>query len=103
MIFRYKTTISEKHAKSVDSTLAKCIENTMILNIDDYHNIHTKHMLNITITSTAIYLVIILMNPIMMQPAILKINIYNSILVNIELIKTNMENKFIKLYGLLYN
>ncbi len=75
----------------------------MVLNIDDYHSIHTKRMPNTTITSTAVHLVTILMNPIMTQPAILKMNIHNPVLVDAELIKTNIGNRFMKFYGLSYN
>src|SRR6266498_1599648 len=102
-VSRYKTTISEEHANSVNSTLAECVENAIILNIDDYHSIHTKRMSNTTTMSTAVHLVTILINPIMTQPAILKMNIHNPVLVNAELIKTNMRNRFMKFYGLSYN
>ena len=102
-ISRYKTTISEEHANSVNSTFAECVENAIVLNIDDYHSIHTKRMPNTTITSTAVHLVTILMNPIMTQPAILKMNIHNSVLIDTKLIKTNMKNRFMKLYNLSYN
>jgi len=39
----------------------------------------------------------------MTQPAILKINIYNPVLVDAELIKTNMGNRFMKFYSLSHN
>ncbi len=103
MVSQYKTTISEEHANSVNSTLAECVKNAIVLNIDDYHSIHTKWMLNTTTTSTAIYLVTILMNPIITQPVISKMNIYNPVLVDAELIKTNMGNRFMKFYSFSYN
>jgi len=102
-VFQYKTIISEEHAKSVNSTLAECIKNAMVLNIDNYYSIHTKRMSNITITSIVIHLATILMNSIMMQPAISKINIHNSVLVDAELIKTNIKNRFMKFYDLSHN
>ncbi|SRR6266498_2356789 len=102
-VSQYKTTISEEHANSVNSTFAECVENAIVLNIDDYHSIHTKWMLNTTTTLTTMHLVTILMNPIMTQPAILKINIYNPVLVDAELIKTNMGNRFMKFYSLSHN
>ena len=77
---RYKAIISEEHEETVNSALAKCIENAMVLNIDDYHSIHTKRMPNTTTTSIAVHLATILMNPIMTQPAILKMNTHNSVL-----------------------
>ncbi|CAG8723714.1 3018_t:CDS:2, partial [Funneliformis mosseae] len=79
------------------------MENGMIPNIDDYHSIHTKRMPNTIIISTAIRLATILMNPITTQYAIPKMNIHNPILVDAELIKTNMKNKFMRLCGLLHN
>ncbi len=60
-------------------------------------------MPNTTTISIVIHLATILMNSIMTQPAILKMNIYNSVLVDTELIKTNMENRFMKFYGLSHN
>ncbi len=103
MISRYKITISEKHIKSVNSTLTECVKNAIVLNINDYHSIHTKWMQNTTITSTAMHLATILMNLIMMQPAILKTNIHNPILVDAKLIKANMKNRFMKFYDFLHN
>src|ERR1044072_6380687 len=43
------------------------------------------------------------MNPITTQHAISKMNIHNPVLVDAELIKTNIENKFISLCGLSHN
>jgi len=42
-------------------------------------------------------------NPIMTQHAVPKINIHNPVLVDADLIKTNMENKFMNLCGLSHN
>ncbi|RIB10066.1 hypothetical protein C2G38_2207130 [Gigaspora rosea] len=100
---RHKTAISEEHANNVDSTLAEYLENAMVLNIDDYHNIHGIKMPTTTITSTAVHLATILMNPITTQQAISRINIHNPRLVDAELIKTNIENKFMNLYSLSHN
>ncbi len=62
-----------------------------------------KRMLNITITSTATYLAMILMNPIITQYAISNVNIYNPKLINAKLIKLNLNNRFIMLHSILYN
>jgi len=103
IISRYKTTISKKHVKTVNSIFVEYMKNTMILNIDNYHSIHMKRMLNTTTISITIHLITILMNLIMTQYVISKINIYNSVLVNVNLIKTNMKNKFISLCSFSYN
>ena len=102
-VTRHKTTISEKHASTVDSALAQYVENAMVLNIDDYHSIHTKRMPNTTTTSDAAHLATILMNPIATQPAVSKINIHNPLLVDADLIKINMANKFMKFFGFSHN
>ena len=60
-------------------------------------------MPNITTTSITIHLAIILINLITTQHAISKINIHNPILVDVELIKTNIENKFMSLCDLSHN
>ncbi len=99
----YKNIISEKYAKIIDSVLAKYAENIMILNIDNYYSIHTKWMSNMTITSIVTYLTIVLINLITTQNVISNTNIYNLIFVNAGLIKINVANKFIKLYGLSHN
>ena len=102
-ITRHKTSASEEHAKIIDSELAKHADEAMVLNIDDYHSIHTKRMPNTTTTSTAAHLATILINPIIAQNAIPKLNIHNLKLVDAELIKLNLENKFMALYGLSHN
>ena len=61
-ITRHKTTISDDHAETVDSTLVEYAEKAMILNIDDYHSIYIKWMPNTTTTSTAAHLATILIN-----------------------------------------
>ena len=86
-VTRHKTSASEKHAKIVDSELAKYADKAMVLNIDDYHSIHTKRTPNTTTTSTAAHLATVLMNPITTQSAISKMNIHNPALVDAELIK----------------
>jgi len=74
----------------------------MVLNIDDYHSIHTKRMPNTTTISTTAHLATILIN-LITQHAIPKLNIHNLKLVDAKLIKVNLENKFMALYGLSHN
>ncbi|CAG8684335.1 10919_t:CDS:1 [Acaulospora morrowiae] len=102
-ITRYKTDASKEHYGLVDTTLTQYIENAMVLNIDDYHNIHTERVPNTTTTSDVAHLATILMNPITTQRAIPQLNIHNSKLVDAESIKINLENRFMELYGLSHN
>jgi len=102
-ITRLKTSVSEDHTKTVDAALANHAEKAMILNIDDYHSIHTKRMPDTTTTSTAAHLATILMNPVTTQRVILKANVHNPALVDAILIKTNLENRFMMSYGLSHN
>jgi len=74
-----------------------------VLNINDYHSIHTKRMPNTTTISTATHLATILINLITTQNAILKLNIHNLKLVDADLIKKNLKNKFMMLYNLSHN
>ncbi|RIB00484.1 hypothetical protein C2G38_2303812 [Gigaspora rosea] len=100
---RIQTNASEEHAGTVDSALAEHAEKAMVLNIDDYHSIHTERMPNTTTTSTAAHLATILMNPISTQIAIPQTNVHNPVLVDAESIKTNIENRFMMFYGLSHN
>ncbi len=93
----HKDAISKKHLETVESRLSESVSNVMILNIDDYYSIHTKRMLNIVTTSTAIYFATVLLNPIINKLAILKQNIYNPILVDASLIKIDIDNNFMSL------
>ncbi|RIB07747.1 hypothetical protein C2G38_2213467 [Gigaspora rosea] len=102
-VARHKTAISEEHANAVNSILAQYMENAMVLNINDYHSIHTKRVPNTTTTSDAAHLATILINPIMIQPAISNIDIHNPLLVDAELIKRNIATKFMTLYSFSHN
>ena len=102
-VTRHKNTISEEYTRTIDSVLARYAENAMVLNIDDYHSIHTKRIPNTTTTSTAAHLATVLMNPIATQSAIPNTNIHNPVLVDAGLIKMNVTNKFMMLYGLSHN
>jgi hypothetical protein len=102
-ITRCKDAAAEEHAQSVDSALATHAEKAMILNIDDYHSIHTKRMPNTTTTSTAAHLATILMNPITTQKAIPREDVHNPALVDANLIKKNLEDRFMALFSWSHN
>ncbi|RIB27350.1 hypothetical protein C2G38_2029451 [Gigaspora rosea] len=103
MIIQTKNTVSEKYEENVNSELSKHADKAMVLNIDDYHSIYMEHMLNTMTTSTNTHLATILINLITNQPAILKRNLHNPVLIDTELIKTNIEDKFMMFYGLSHN
>ena len=102
-VSRHKTAISEEHANNVDSTLAQYMKNAMVLNIDNYHSIHTKRVPNTTTTSDAAHLATILINLIVTQLAISNIDIHNPLLVDADLIKRNITTKFMTLYSFSHN
>src|SRR6185437_8158000 len=52
-ITRIKNFASEEHAIVVDSELVKYTDKAIVLNIDNYHSIHTEYMPNTTTTSAA--------------------------------------------------
>ena len=102
-ISNHKDTVSEKHLTTVESSLADSTNNAIILNIDDYHSIHTKRMPNTTTISTVVHLATILLNPIKNEPAISKQDIHNSALVDASLIKIGIENCFMSTYSISHN
>ncbi|RIB13059.1 hypothetical protein C2G38_2198933 [Gigaspora rosea] len=73
----HKDAISKNHSETVESNLATSTNNALILNIDDYHSIHTKRMPNSTKTSTVEHLATILLNPIKNRPPIPRQDIHN--------------------------
>ncbi|CAG8590529.1 16100_t:CDS:2 [Acaulospora morrowiae] len=73
----HKDAISKKHMTTVESNLADSTNNVLVLNIDDYHSIHSKRMPNTTTTSTAEHFATILLSPIKNQPAIPRLDIHN--------------------------
>ncbi|CAG8697727.1 15195_t:CDS:2, partial [Acaulospora morrowiae] len=99
----HKDAISKKHMTTVESNLADSTNNALVLNIDDYHSIHSKRMPNTTTTSTAEHFATILLSPIKNQPAISKLDIHNLALVEASLIKSGIENYFIATYSLSHN
>ena len=99
----HKDSVSEKHPMTVESSLSDSAANAMVLNIDDYHSIHTKRMPNTTTTSTAVHLATILLNPIKNEVAISKQDIHNPALVDASLIKVGIEGQFMSAYSQPHN
>ena len=102
-INRQKGKVSDTHYQTVNDTLSDYTEMAKVLNVDNYHSIHSEKMPNTTKTSTAAHLATILLNPIKNQPAISNINIHNPILVDVTLIKSNIEALFMTLFSYSHN
>ena len=62
-IDRKKKRMSDVHEEYVEKTLANHSENSFILNIDDYHNIHVQRRPDTTSTSWAMHIAMIMVNP----------------------------------------
>jgi len=99
----HKDAVSKKHSKTVESRLSGSVNNAIVLNIDDYHSIHTKRMPNTITTSTAVHLATVLLNLIENEPAILKQDVHNPALVDASLIKVGIDNYFMSLYSFPHN
>ena len=102
-ITRQKDKVSDAHHQTVNNVLSDSAEMAIVLNIDDYHSIHSKRMPNTTTTSTAVHLATILLNLIKFQPAISNINIHNPALVDAILIKNNIEVLFMTPFSCSHN
>ena len=59
---RHKTFIVEEHQSTVNDYCLQHIENILILNIDDYHNIHRRNQPNVIKTHDIYHFVTILLN-----------------------------------------
>ena len=75
--WREKNVISLIHRDNVTKELIKYQTNAIVVNIDDYHNIHGLQMPTTTSTSTVAHMTTILAIPISIASAIPKNIIYN--------------------------
>jgi hypothetical protein len=66
---RRKKRMSDMHGEYVDGALLQHAENALILNVDEYHNIHVQQQPDSTSTFWAAHMATILANPCLM-PAI---------------------------------
>ncbi|RIB10750.1 hypothetical protein C2G38_2205293 [Gigaspora rosea] len=82
---RNKRRTSNAHEEHVGVALVKHSENAFVLNIDDYHNIHTPHQPDTTTTSFSSSMSTILVNPYQISP-IPRIRAINPKIVDYELI-----------------
>ncbi|RIB06370.1 hypothetical protein C2G38_2217286 [Gigaspora rosea] len=82
-------------------------ENSMILKVDDYHNIHTNRVPKNNETSMAVNMATILLNPIRMTfPIPINYNgqsIHNPKLIDANSLKADLEYRFMILLGVTFN
>jgi hypothetical protein len=60
---RTRSNITLEHRDSHSGGLMGCNENAVVLNIDDYHNIHTKRVSSTTSSSSAVHMATIFVIP----------------------------------------
>jgi hypothetical protein len=68
---RTRSNITLGHRDSHSGGLMGCNENAVVLNIDDYHNIHTKRVSSTTSSSSAAHMATILVIPVRSRARIL--------------------------------
>src|SRR6185369_7542741 len=109
---REKGAISLIHKENVAKELSKHQRNVIIANVDDYHNIHGLRIPTTTSTSAVSHMTTILAIPISQASAIPKNivfengdhhNIHNPLLVDDDLLISQMENHYMTLLSQTYN
>ncbi|RIB16018.1 hypothetical protein C2G38_2191071 [Gigaspora rosea] len=98
---RKKKKISETHEECVKDDLIEHFNNALIINIDDYHNIHVPHKPHTTATSSPTHMATLLANPCLTM-AIPRNQVLNPKVVDGELIIKNIDKRFIINLGVLY-
>ncbi|RIB22321.1 hypothetical protein C2G38_2033679 [Gigaspora rosea] len=98
-----KKKISETHKEYIEKVLKNCSENSFVLNIDDYYNIHTpRQQPDTTDTSWAVHMATIITNPCPI-PAIPRNGALNPKIVDDELIMKHLDERFIANLGISYH
>ncbi len=85
-----KKRMSNSYGEYVEKALAKYSENSFILNIDNYHNIHIQKQADTTSMSWVIHMVMIMINPCSTS-AIPRNDVINPKIVDNELIARHIE------------
>jgi len=102
-----KNIISSIHRDNVIRELVKYQANALIVNIDDYHNIHGLRIPTTMSTSTVAHMTTVLAIPISIASAIPQsvgdANIHNPRLVDSSVLITQIENRFMALLSQLFN
>ncbi|RIB16547.1 hypothetical protein C2G38_2189627 [Gigaspora rosea] len=104
---RKKTAIADNHPHKVASDLKSKKSNALVLNVDDYHNIHTKRTPDTCSTSSAAHMTTLLLNGVDMIaiPQVMpnSISIHNPRLIDSELICTFLDNYYIERIAKTFN
>ena len=79
---RKKKRMSDEHEEYVKDCLVGNLEKALILNIDDYHNIHVQRQSDTTNTSWAVHMATIIVNPCS-APAIPRNGVLNPKIANL--------------------
>ena len=98
---RKKKKISETHEESVKDDLIEHLNDALIVNIDDYHNIHVQQQPRTTTTSLPTHMATIVANPCLTL-AIPRNQVLNPKIVDGELIIRNIDKRFIVNLGVPY-
>ncbi|RIB24285.1 hypothetical protein C2G38_2168924 [Gigaspora rosea] len=99
---RKKRRKSNAHGEYVERALLKYSENALVLNIDDYYNIHIPQQPNTINTSRAIHMATIITNSWLIL-AITRIGAIIPKIVDNELIARHLDKRFIVNLGISYN
>ena len=99
---RQKKKMSDTHGQHVENVLVQYSQNALVLNIDDYHNIHVQRQPDTTETSSAAHMATILANPCP-TPAILRHGALNPKVIDSELIEKQLDQRFIVNLGISYH
>ena len=94
--------MSDTHGEHVDHAIQQYSEKALVLNVDDYHNIHVQRQPDTTDTSWAAHMATILANPCPM-PAIPRSGALNPKVVDSELIVRHLDRRFIANLGVSYH
>ncbi|RIB29915.1 hypothetical protein C2G38_2136600 [Gigaspora rosea] len=100
-VSRQKRRMSNAHEEYVDGSLVNYLEKALVLNVDDYHNIHTPQQPDMTTTSFATNMTTIVVNPCQLS-LIPHYGAINPKIVDDELITKHLNERFIVNLGVPY-
>ncbi|RIB11585.1 hypothetical protein C2G38_2042553 [Gigaspora rosea] len=100
-ISRKKKKITKTHEEFIKDNLIEHLNNALMLNIDDYHNVHVQRQPHTTNTSLPIHMVTIVAN-LCLTPAILRDQVFTSKVVDGELVIRHIDKRFMVNLGVSY-
>jgi len=99
---RRKKKTSDAHGQYVENALIQYSESALVMNVDDYHNVHVQRQPDTTDTSWTAHMATILANPCPM-PAIPCHRALNPKVLDSELIVKHLDRRFIVNLGVSYH